>query len=622
MPDNNALQENPLIQALQIVFGRSELHMSQMRGAQPPGDKPVNLDTIENNLSRIFVGYADIQMDRQTKYRDYERMDVQSTEFQTALDIYAEECSQKDQKTGLSVWVESDTPEIAAELNGMFQRIKLDEKAYGIYRNIAKFGDTYTFNILGAYGVHGIQFIHPSRVERIQQDGLQGFKCPELTRALPPSNKDGIYSPWDFCHFRLIAYDQESLYGRSMGEPIRKVWKQYSMVEQMVVLYRLTKAVQRNIFYVDVGQASVEEAQILTQKYEKFLKNKTTFVDTKTGDFKVDFNPATMLQDIIWPIRPGSASKVEPLQNTMNIGPLVDLEHFATKMRIGLGVPKEYFDGEQSPGWNSKEALQLQDARFARKVSKLQNAFKIGIVGLCQIHYAITKQQYLPSDAFTVHLGSISDNTERLREEVLLRKAQVLEILTNVAVTAGWNRQVWSDYLLDEVFPLPVEFRKKLFTMDPVEKRRAEMQIKAGKTPDGKNPVDGKPPRKVTADNLKMGFRSFGYGEAKEVDELSPEILEEYSIGEDILIKRKSLEEKEELYADINKKYASPSGYSESEIKQLIQSRDSITVQLNEATTVSNTKWAKETDWKAIYKLGLDPMPEAVNSINDKRDRE
>jgi hypothetical protein len=161
--------------------------------------------------------------------------------------------------------------------------------------------------------------------------------------------------------------------------------------------------------------------------------------------------------------------------------------------------------------------------------------------------------------------------------------------------------------------------------MDPVEKRRAEMQIKAGKTPDGKNPIEGKPPRKVTADNLKMGFRAFGYGEATETDELSPEILEEYmdsGMTEEYKSKRQELEEKEKLYAQIKRTYAVPSGFSESDMSQLMKSKDAISQQLNESTSLSTTKWARDTDWKAIYRLGLDPMPEAVNSVNDKRDKE
>jgi hypothetical protein len=613
-PNALALQQNPFVQALQIVYGRTDMQMNQLKGVATPIDKAVKLDNIENNLSRIFIGYADIQMDRQTKYRDYDRMDVTSTEAQVGLDIYAEESSQLDGKTGLAVWVESDLPEVAQDLNGMFQRIKMESKAYGILRNIAKYGDCYTFNILGSQGVHGVQFIHPSRVERIQQDGLQGFACPDLARAIPSDNKNNIYKPWDMVHFRLQAYDQESLYGRSMLETIRKTWKSYQMLETMTVLYRLTKAVQRNIFYVDVGQASVEEAADLVQKYDKFLKNKTIFIDPKTNDFKMDFSPATMLQDIIWPVRPGSASKVEQLQNTMNIGPMVDLEHFATKMRLGLGVPKTYFDGEQDPGWNSRDALMLQDARFGRKIAKIQKAFVEGLTLLCQIHYAIAKQQYLPTDAFQVKLGTMSAAAERDREETLLRKAQLLEILINVAIAAGWNRQAWSDYLLDEVYPLPMEFRKKLFTPDPVEERQAELLAKAGKPAKvGSNAnLGNKPQRTVTNTGIKYGFKKFGEGQQ---DELTPQLVEEFANEhpevQPILEELEQIQEKEDMYNDLKKKYAVPTGFSEDEISDLIKAHKGVSQQLNEM----NKKDSK-TSWKQLLELGL-PTYTKDNTLED-----
>ena len=235
----------------------------------------------------------------------------------------------------------------------------------------------------------------------------------------------------------------------------------------MIVLYRIAKSVQRNIFYVDVGQASGPETTQIIKEYEKFLKNKTSFVDPKTKEFRLDFNPATMLQDIVWPTRTGSASKVEYLQNTNQIGPLEDLEYFRNKMRSGLGIPKDYFDGEPSGAWNAREALMLQDVRFSRKVKKLQDAMHEGVVRLCQIHWAITHGEYLDVNAFQVFMGTISDQAERAKETIVIRKGQALMLLAAVADAMGWNKQVWSDYLLDQIFPLPPELRDKLFTPDP-----------------------------------------------------------------------------------------------------------------------------------------------------------
>lgn len=566
----------PIVKSFQVLFGLSDKQVGVIKGQFADEAKYSAGTTFEERLSKLYVGSVELAQDRISKYRDYDRMDVSSTECSVALDIYAEEAAQKDSKTGLRVWVDSPEDQVAGVLNGMLQRIKLEQKSYGIYRNLAKYGDVHLYLLLGGFGIHDTQFIHPARVERVQTTSLLGFKSPELQGLLPSNNK-GMIPPWEFVHFRTLAYDQESIYGRSMLDPVRKAWKSFQMLKTMIVLYRIARTVQRNIFYVDVGQASVEESHQLVADYKKFLKNKNYFTDPKTNEFKVDFDPAMFLQDIIWPVRPNSTSRVEPLQNNPNIGPLEDYENFLSEIRTGLGIPKEYLEGVQSGGWNSRESLMLQDIRFSKKIQKLQEAFREGVVKLCQIHWGILYGEYLDPQRFQVQLGTISETAERQREDVLLRKAQILEILSGVASTLGWNRWVWGDYLLDEIFPLPAETRAKLCTPDPVlnmefEKEKELAVVDGGdkgkiKTADG---IKTKKPNKhVTADSIKFGLRGFGYGEAKEdALDVNNELLEEF---------KQKQQEIKEIYNNVrpgdlieNEIFS----FSPSEIKKLVDYRD------------------------------------------------
>lgn len=625
--DNNAAAKqvpNPVIAAMQVLFGRSARHMATLKGQQIGQEKYASFDSIEGRLNRVFTGYSDIQYDRQSKYRDYDRMDSASTEAQTALDIYAEEASQKDDKTGLKVWVESKDKKMAEDLNGMLQRVRMEFKVYGLYRNIAKYGDCFVYLLLGGYGVHDFQVVHPVRVERIQEDGLLGFKAPEIASHLPVDNRTGLFKPWDFLHFRATAFDQESVYGKSFLENIRKTWKQLSMMETMVVLYRISKAVQRNIFYVDVGQASIQETKDLVKDYEKFLKNKQSYVDPKTNDFKMDFNPATLLQDIVWPVRPGSESKVDQLQNTTAIGPMDDLEHFYRKIRIGLNIPKEYFDGEQSGVWSSKESLMLQDVRFSRKIARLQDSLREGVVKLCQIHWAIKFQQFLDPNEFIVQLGTLSSVADRQREDILLRKAQILEILANISITMGWNRWAWGDYLLDEIFPLPAKLRAKLQTPDPVGEMEAEKAMKMAKASGGAGKPGGgggagalkkpaKPPKKVTADNLRMGLRGFGAPNTslsmEDALSTNTELFEEFkTLGEDIIT---GVEPVEKLFSFFER--TTTKGYqveqqilafSKEEIQALI---DANPVPKTETGVLTEGIVNKPTNWDKLHEMGIPP---------------
>jgi hypothetical protein len=620
--NNNAAAKqvpNPVIAAFQILFGRSARHMATLKGQQVGQEKYASFDSIESRLNKVFTGYSDIQYDRQSKYRDYDRMDSASTEAQTGLDIYAEEASQKDDKTGLRVWVESQDKKMEDDLNGMLQRVRMEFKAYGLYRNLAKYGDCFMYMLLGGYGVHDFQFIHPIRVERVQEDGLLGFRSPEIASHMPTDNRTGMFKPWDFLHLRITAFDQESVYGRSFLENIRKTWKQLSMLETMIVLYRISKAVQRNIFYVDVGQASIQETKDLVKDYEKFLKNKQSYVDPKTNDFKLDFNPATMLQDIVWPVRPGSLSKVEQLQSTTNIGPMDDLEHFYRKIRIGLNIPKEYFDGEQNGAWSSKESLMLQDIRFGRKITKLQDGLREGVVRLCQIHWAIKYQAYLDPTVFIVQLGTVSAQAERQREDVLLRKAQILEILANIAVTMGWNRWAWGDYLLDEIFPLPAKLRSKLQTPDPViemEAERAEKMAASAGPGGGKGGIKkaAKPPKKVTADNLRMGLRGFGAPNTslKVEDVLSnnEELMEEFkTIGEEIIDGQAPVEKLYSFFEKISYRdgdlvIQQINAFSPNEIAALISANP---VPKTDSGSLVEGVSNKPKSWAKFHEMGIPP---------------
>lgn len=589
----NKTTASPVVTALQVLFNRSPRHMEILKGEEQRTEAKYGLgDSLEDRLSQVFVGYSDVATDRISKYRDYDRMDLESTECHTALSIYAEEASQLDTKTGLKMWVESPSnPKIAEELNGMFQRINMEAKAYGIYRNIAKYGDCFVYNLLGTYGIHDIYFVHPSRVARVQDDGLLGFKSNDLANLTQVDNKNQLFKPWDFIHFRLLNYDQENVYGKSELESLRKVWKQLSMLETMICLYRIAKSVQRNIFYVDVGQASGAETTQILKEYEKFLKNKTTFVDPKTKDFRLDFNPATMLQDIVWPTRPNSLSKVEYLQNTNQMGPLEDLEYFRNKIRSGLQIPKDYFDGEFASGlWRANEALQLQDRRFARRISKFQDAMRDGMVRLCQIHWAITHGEYLDAKMFDVRMGTLSDSADRAREEILIRKGQNLMLLAAVGDAMGWNKQVWSDYLLDQVYPLPPELRDKLFTPDPTTLLASQEGIQtikniqaSGVDPDAVANIIGTSTKtKASTYVSKRGQGSFMSPGGK---------LSSFQAME-------------------NKPFI-PTGQplTEKEATDIQESRMDIRKRLTEIAGPTSTEWKNKVKWDALYEAMSTPAP-------------
>jgi len=228
---------------------------------------------------------------------------------------------------------------------------------------------------------------------------------------------------------------------------------------------------------------------------------------------------------------------------------------------------------------------------------------------------------------FIVQLGTISSVADRQREDVLLRKAQILEILSNISITMGWNRWVWGDYLLDEIFPLPPKLRANLQTPDPVnemEAEKAKEMAAASGGPGGKG--GAKKPivkKKATADNLRMGLRSFGV--KTEIDALSKngELMEEFQeLGEEIINGDSPVEKLYSFFEKINVRKGDIieqqiNAFSPSEIEDLIKAN----IGKSENGKLMENITNRPKDWDKLHELGIPPgaFPEG-KGYNDPLD--
>lgn len=415
-----------------------------------------------------FTGYAQISQDRIVRYNDYDLMDSYS-DIATALDIYGEEASQPDPRKKRAVWIESENKEIKQAGKEFLSALRIEDRVYALARNCAKYGDLFEYILTNHTGIYNMQFIHPSRVNRIESDKLLGFQCDELARLMmrtgaAPSPEGRFFTPWDFVHFRMEAFDRETIYGRSMIEHVRKTWKELQILETMVAVFRVTKSVQRNIFVIDVSDASPQESREILEKWRTHLR-KQQFIDPQTGDFRIDAPAVTPLEDLILPIRgKDNQTRVEKLQADPDIGAVEDLHYFRTKLRTALGIPKQYFDQElDGTGWNAKEGLVMQDQRFSRKITKVQKSVKSGLSREFAIHLTLKGIKWEPGD-FTVEMAPVNQIIERLKEEWWLRRAELLNVLLPVAQIAGFDPLEWNKIICGELLPLSPTRMKKLLT--------------------------------------------------------------------------------------------------------------------------------------------------------------
>lgn len=415
-----------------------------------------------------FSGYAQISQDRIIKYNEYDMMD-QYGDIAVACDIYGEEASQPDPEEEKVIWVESKNKRLEAAANEMLRSIRAEDKVWAVARNLAKYGDVFEYLLTNQEGIYNLQFVHPSRVNRVQTDKLLGFQCDDLARliqatipgAAPGGTQGQFFQPWDFIHFRIEADDRETIYGRSFLESSRKCWKELQILETMAAVFRIVKSVERNVIFVDVGDASPQEAKKWVERWRRHFR-KDEFIDPVTGDFRIDLRGISPMEDIIIPVRSGSTTRVEKLAASPDIGAVEDLEYFRSKLRTALGIPKEYFDQQNdNPGWNAKEALILKDARFSRKIARIQRALIAGFTRMTAIHLTMIDETWKPEE-FEIRMAPVNQISERLAEERWLRIIELLNGALPLAQIAQLDQKLWNQIFLQKIMEMPPEIIEAL----------------------------------------------------------------------------------------------------------------------------------------------------------------
>ena len=361
-----------------------------------------------------------LEHDLLTRYVDYEEMD-DFPEISSAIDIYADDATQVDSLRGTSVWVTSDSERVKTMLNDLLhKRLRVEEDIWPLARVVAKYGNGYAEVLLNEEGVVGLNFLPPPTMRRmedtngallgfIQDPNGQGVSLDDFKKmiddkgALKTTNKaPGARSPvhgaaqmsgtnrpvevvpfedWEVVHWRLRSKHMRSIYGHSVLEPARWVWRRLVLLEDAAILYKLTRAPARYAFYIDTGDLQGAQALAYVKNIKQQYKKKK-FIDSQGKlDFRV--NPLSQDEDFWIPSRGGKESTRIDVLSGPDWQSMDDIEYFRQKLFAAIKVPASYagLSGEDSKG-----SLAQQDIRFARTVIRLQREVRNGLKKVCRIH--------------------------------------------------------------------------------------------------------------------------------------------------------------------------------------------------------------------------------------------
>ncbi len=174
------------------------------------------------------------------------------------------------------------------------------------------------------------------------------------------------YSIWQVCHFRLLGDDRLLPYGTSVFSPVRSYFRMLRMQEDAMLVYRASRASERRVIKVNVGNADVNDVPMLVPYHAWCSEDK---------ELNYKFNPATVDQDIFIAVRTDNAtSPIETLPGAQNLNDIEDTKYFRENLFAGIGIPASFlgFSGDDGGSAGGGRNLSGLDVRFARRVNRIQ----------------------------------------------------------------------------------------------------------------------------------------------------------------------------------------------------------------------------------------------------------
>ena len=256
-------------------------------------------------------------------------------------------------------------------------------------------------------------------------------------------NKDLTFNTWEIAHFRLLGDDRKLPYGTSMLEKARRIWKQLLLSEDAMLIYRTSRAPERRIFKVFVGNMDDKDVEAYVQRVaNKFKRDQV--VDHKTGNVDMRFNQMAVDQDYFVPVRDAAApNPIDTLPGAQNLSEIADIEYIQKKLLTALRVPKAFLGFEEVVG--DGKNLSLQDIRFARTINRIQKSMLAELNKIAIIHLFLLGFEDELSN-FTLNLSNPSTQADLLKvdvwkEKIILYKDAVTKIEGIAPVSVSWAKK-------------------------------------------------------------------------------------------------------------------------------------------------------------------------------------
>ncbi len=350
---NNRNKESPLYTALtrlfsgplatyreqsQIRYKRRDLDRFKFTSASGQSFKKKSYNPFEAIQTNIMANQS-----RAERYSDFDQMEFMP-EIASAIDIYADEMTTSNQFSPL-VTVDCKNEEIKQILNTLlYKTLNVEYNLFSWTRTMCKFGDFFLYLDIDEHlGVKSVLGLPSPEIERLEGEDESNPNYVQFQW-----NSAGItFENWQIAHFRILGQDKYSPYGTSILEPVRRIWRQLQLLEDAMMAYRIVRAPDRRVFYIDVGNVSPQEVEQYMQKVITGMK-RNQIVDPNTGRVDLRYNPMSIDEDYYIPVRGQNLTKIDTLQGGSFVGDIDDVKYLRDKLFSALKIPQSYLARDEN----------------------------------------------------------------------------------------------------------------------------------------------------------------------------------------------------------------------------------------------------------------------------------
>ena len=381
----------------------------------PPGQDDGSIEIAQGGAYGTYVdleGKAKSEGDLVTKYRNMSLVPETDAAIQDVVNesIVNDENSEGPVRIVLDgiKYPESIKKKIRDEYEVILKLLDFKNRGYDIFRRWYVDGRSYYQLVIDndnpKEGIKDLRYIDPRKIRRIKQSiktkdpqtGVILYKGANIYYLYNPGGlnasnaNQGIKISKDsivYTHSGLMD-SRSSLVYSHLHKAIKPM-NQLRMLEDATVIYRLARAPERRIFYIDVGNLPKAKAEQYLRDMMVKHKNKVTY-DASTGEVKDDRKFMTMLEDFWLPRREGGkGTEITTLPGGQNLGEMDDVEYFKRKFYKSLNVPVSRLDSENQFNLGRGSEITRDEVKFSKFIKRLRTRFSMMFDDMLEIQLAL-----------------------------------------------------------------------------------------------------------------------------------------------------------------------------------------------------------------------------------------